>query len=219
MRWGCAGTLLAGRLALEHGLAINLSGGYHHARPDGGEGFCVYADTALLVHTLRSSAAIPAQARIAYIDLDAHQGNGVCHCFLHDQQVFLFDMFNRDIYPRHDQTARERVDCAVPLATGCSTATYLSLLESRLPGFLDSVSRTQPLALMIYNAGTDILSGDPLGQLDVSSEGILERDRLVAEQAANRRIPLVILQSGGYTQMSHRVIAQSAERLLRGAIR
>ena len=53
MRWACAGTILAGELALEHGLAVNMSGGYHHAKPDAGEGFCIYSDIGLLVDRLR----------------------------------------------------------------------------------------------------------------------------------------------------------------------
>lgn len=76
MRWGVAGTILATREALRHGLAVNLSGGYHHAKPDGGEGFSIYNDIGIAVRTLREDGTISDEDRIAYIDLDAHQGNG-----------------------------------------------------------------------------------------------------------------------------------------------
>ncbi len=49
MRWATRGTILAAEAALENGLAINLSGGYHHARPDQGEGFSIYADIGIAV--------------------------------------------------------------------------------------------------------------------------------------------------------------------------
>ncbi len=77
MLWATMGTLRAAELALEHGSAVNLSGGYHHARPDRGEGFCFYADVALaLLHLWRTGRLGP-NDRVLYIDLDAHQGNGV----------------------------------------------------------------------------------------------------------------------------------------------
>jgi histone deacetylase 11 len=49
MRYATAGTVLAAQLALKYGWSINLSGGYHHAKDDGGEGFCVYADIPLFM--------------------------------------------------------------------------------------------------------------------------------------------------------------------------
>ena len=214
MRWACAGTLLAGDLAVKHGFAINLSGGYHHAKPDAGEGFCVYSDIALVIHHLRGTGAVAAGAPIAYVDLDAHQGNGVCDCFSSDRSVGIFDMFNRDIYPAHDDEARRRIDCAIPLRSECPTDDYLELLEYRLPQFLDSLARSSRIALLIYNAGTDILQDDPLGQLSVSADAIIRRDLFVARQAWRRSIPFIMLLSGGYTEQSHRVISDSVAKIL-----
>lgn len=215
MRWACAGTLLAGELALKEGFAVNLSGGYHHARPDRGEGFCVYSDIALLVAHLRNTTAIGLESTVAYVDVDAHQGNGVCHCFLDDESVAILDMFNQDIYPAYDEVARERVDCPIPIESDCTTERYLTLLESRLVDFLDSISGTSRPVLLIYNAGTDVLRGDPLGLLAVSAEGIIRRDMLVAREARDRGIPLIMLLSGGYTNESHAIIADSVAALLR----
>ena len=214
MRWACAGTILAGELALAHKFAINLSGGYHHAKPDAGEGFCIYNDIALLVHRLRSSARIAGDAQVAYVDLDVHQGNGVCHAFLHDHRVAIFDMYNRMTYPAYDREARERIDHAVPLDFGCETARYLDLLRMHLPVFLDAMVAAGDVALVIYNAGTDILTGDPLGGLAVSREGILARDAFVMDQALQREVPCVMLLSGGYTQESHAIIGDSVLQLL-----
>jgi histone deacetylase 11 len=216
MRWACAGTILAGELALAHALAINMSGGYHHAKSDAGEGFCIYNDVALVVHHLRQSGRIGEGAKIAYVDLDAHQGNGVCHFFIQDRRVAIFDMFNRDIYPAYDRHAMARVDHAVPLERGCTTKKYLSLLQAHLPAFLDAATSGGDVAVLIYNAGTDVLAGDPLGGLSVSREGVVMRDAVVAAQASERRIPCIWLLSGGYTDESHAAIADSIASLAGG---
>jgi histone deacetylase 11 len=79
MRWATRGSVIAAREALRHGLSINLGGGFHHAKPDRAEGFCLFSDIALIVAHLRADGSIQPKSRIAYVGLDAHQGNGVCH--------------------------------------------------------------------------------------------------------------------------------------------
>lgn len=213
MRWAAMGTVVAAREALRSGLAVNLGGGFHHAKPDSGEGFCIYSDIALAVGSLRTEGLLAEDARIAYVDLDAHQGNGVCHAFLRDSSVFIFDMYNANIYPAHDTEARERIDCDVRIASGCDDAEYHYQLKHRLPGFLDSITRDQPIALAIYNAGTDVFEGDPLGGLNLSAGAILRRDEFVAQELRQREIPMVMVLSGGYTKASYRLVADSVIRL------
>lgn len=214
MRWGTMGTVVAAREALSAGVAVNLSGGYHHAKPDAAEGFCFYADIAIAVTALRREGRLADSDRVAYVDLDAHQGNGVSHAFMHDARVFLFDAYHAGIYPCYDRPAIERIDCNVPLAAGCGDDEYLGNLRDRLPGFLDSISRGQRVALAIYNAGTDIYADDALGGLSVSAEGVLARDVYVVEQLRERNIPVAMLLSGGYSEASHRLVANSVKRLV-----
>jgi histone deacetylase 11 len=214
MRWATAGTIDAALAAMAHGLAINLGGGYHHAKPDAGEGFCIYADTALAIDRLRREQVLGGDDRVAYIDLDVHQGNGVCHCFRDDRAVFLFDMFNPEIYPAYDRMARERVDCTVHVPPGLTGKEYLRLLTARLPGFLDGISKTNPVRFAIYNAGTDIYECDSLGGLRVSPEDIVERDWFVVEQLLERGIPTVLLLSGGYHRDNYRIIADSIANII-----
>ncbi|MEM8679570.1 MAG: histone deacetylase [Planctomycetota bacterium] len=213
LRWATRGTILAAEAALQCGLAINLSGGYHHAKPHAGEGFCLYADAAIAIESLRASQQIDAASRVMHIDTDAHQGNGVCHCFMDDSRVFLFDIFHADIYPQADSDARARIDCAVPIHSTCTDDEYLGALQQRLPGFIDSITN-QPVALAIYNAGTDVFRGDPLGGLHLSADAILARDLFVVEQLRKRGIPTVMLLSGGYTRESHQLVATSIAQLL-----
>ena len=214
MRWATRGTTLAAAAALQHGLAVNLGGGFHHAKPAAGEGFCIYADVAIAVRSLQQQGTLPDHARIVHIDLDAHQGNGVCHAFRDDRNAFLFDMYNGSIYPLADRLARDRIDCDLPLQPGTGDEEYLDRLTTALPGFLDSVGKSHPVRLAFYNAGTDPLAGDPLGGLDVSADGILERDRFVIRQLRDRGIPTVMVTSGGYTSGSDRLIADSVSHLL-----
>jgi histone deacetylase 11 len=214
MRWATMGSVIAARTAIADGLAVNLSGGYHHAKPDEGEGFCIYSDIAFIVSSLRSEKLLAENDRVAYVDLDAHQGNGVCHEFMDDRRVFLFDMYNASIYPAYDVQARERIDCKVPLPANCTGTEYLGILGQRLPGFLDSLQRTGTIGLAIYNAGTDVFEGDPLGQLSLRAAQVLERDLYVVAELRRRQIPTVMLLSGGYTRQSYELVADSVGALL-----
>ena len=213
MRWATRGTILAAQNALEHGFAVNLSGGYHHAKPNHGEGFSIYSDIGIAVASLREQQLISDDSRIAYIDTDAHQGNGVCHTFMSDSRVFIFDIFNSRIYPMFDVDARNHVDCDVGITNSITDTEYMGELHGRLPGFLDSVGRS-PIGLAIYNAGTDVFAGDPLGDLSISAETIRERDLYVVRELRKRRIPTIMVLSGGYTKQSYQLVADSVIRLI-----
>ena len=127
MRWAVRGTVVAAEQAILHGLAINLAGGYHHASRDHGHGFfCAYTDVALAVDSLRRQGKLKLTDRLVYIDLDAHQGNGVARCFLQDSRFFIYDQYNQFLFP-HDTRARRRIDCDVPLPTGVGSADYRAL--------------------------------------------------------------------------------------------
>jgi histone deacetylase 11 len=213
MRWAVRGSVLAAEAALQYGAAVNLSGGYHHAKFNHGEGFCVFSDIALMVHQLRREQYLKPDDAVAYVDLDAHQGNGVCHQFMSKPRFYIFDMYNRDIYPCQDVQARERIDCKVPLPLHCAGREYLANLSQRLPPFLDSLADPVP-SLAVYNAGTDVFAGDKLGGFGLSAEEIVARDMLVIEQFEERRIPFVLLLSGGYSRQSYRLVARTVGKLL-----
>lgn len=95
----------------------------------------------------------------------------------------------------------------IPLKSLTNDERYLGEVREHLPKFLDSAGAVK---LAIYNAGTDIVSGDPIGPLDVSPAGVATRDRFVIDQLEARRIPTVIVTSGGYTELSHKLIAETA---------
>jgi histone deacetylase 11 len=205
MRLAVNGTIAAAREAVMHNtLAFNLAGGYHHASRDRGEGFCLYGDAYLSIVRLRQEGLLGAQDPVLYIDLDAHQGNGMARlCAEHqDEQIVLLDLFNTEIYPQ-DRIAQQRVDRAVPLISGTTDRTYLGLLRAHLRRAVASV---QP-RFALYNAGTDIVAGDPLGGLNMSEEGVRERDRFVLQTLRAAGIPVAVVLGGGYTPQSHQLIA------------
>jgi histone deacetylase 11 len=194
------------------GWALSLSGGYHHCSAHQGGGFCAYADISLAVILLAVKYNVK---RAMIVDCDAHQGNG----YENDKRnnvfrdagldsVFILDMFNHRIYPR-DVRAAEAIDCPVRLESGTGDAEYLRLLRHHLSA---SLARARP-EVLIYNAGTDCLAGDRLGQLDVSPAGIVERDRIVFDLAFQARVPVVMLLSGGYQKTNAAVIAASIANL------
>ena len=211
MKWSVSGTILALEQAIKNGIAINLSGGYHHASANRGEGFCLFADVGIAIAELRKRGLLDPNDAVLIIDLDAHQGNGNEHVFRDDAAIHIFDMYNKDIYP-NDIYARERINCDVPVVSGTGDEVYMALLQQRLPLFIRSVPNPK---IAIYNAGTDIVARDPLGALNVSSKGVLERDKFVFHQLAEHQIPFLVLPSGGYTNASYKLIADSIAYLLR----
>jgi len=105
MKYQTGGTILAGELALEHGWAINLGGGFHHASKGDGGGFCVFADITMCIYNLRQNFNIN---KVLIVDLDAHQGNGHERDFIEDKNTYIFDIYNRRIYPG-DEFAKEGI--------------------------------------------------------------------------------------------------------------
>ncbi|KAG5524697.1 hypothetical protein RHGRI_031390 [Rhododendron griersonianum] len=199
------GSILAAKLAKERGWAINVGGGFHHCSGDKGGGFCVYADISLCIHYAFVRLHI---TRVMIIDLDAHQGNGHEKDFSDDRRVYILDMYNPEIYP-FDYEARRYVSQKVEVVSGTATDEYLAKLDEALKV---AGCKFDP-ELVVYNAGTDILDGDPLGRLKISPDGITRRDEKVFRFARERNIPLVMLTSGGYMKSSARVIADSIENL------
>jgi acetoin utilization deacetylase AcuC-like enzyme len=192
-RLASAGTLLAARTALEHGLAGNLAGGTHHAFADHGEGFCVLNDVAIAIRKLQAERAIE---RAAIIDLDVHQGNGSAAIFEADGEVFTFSMHGERNYP----LAKMRSNLDIPLQDGMGDAEYLDALQRHLPAVLGSARAD----MVFYLAGVDVAAGDRYGKLALTEEGIRLRDRRVIEAVRTEGVPLVIVLAGGYAATRER---------------
>jgi acetoin utilization deacetylase AcuC-like enzyme len=181
------GTIAASRHALEHGLAMNLAGGTHHAFPDHGEGFCVFNDVAVAIRLLRSEGRL---RRAAVVDLDVHQGNGTHAIFAGDPDVFTFSMHGGRNYPFHKVPGRLDVE----LDDGTGDDVYLARLAEALPAVLAEASPD----LVCYIAGADPHEGDALGRLRLTFDGLARRDALVLGHCREVGLPVVVTIGGGY---------------------
>lgn len=210
MRHHVGGTMLAVAIAALRGYAINVGGGMHHAYHSDGMGWCPYADITLAVRRLRAVSRGAVQ-RVLIVDTDAHQGNGHARDKVHfvDADTFIVDLYNAGVFPK-DEAARRGIDVEVRLASGCDSQQYLAALRAALD---EAFGRFQP-DLVIHNAGSDVLDGDPLGRMCVSAEAVVERDSLVWTACRSRGIPVCMLLSGGYARNSAAVVSQSLERIL-----
>jgi histone deacetylase 11 len=157
------GTILAARLAKERGWAINLGGGFHHCSAAQGGGFCAYADITLCIKFARQH--LEGIKKVMIVDFDAHQGNGHETDFLNDDDVYILDMYNRWIYPG-DRQAKRAIKCSIELDMHTEDNEYIAHIVDKLPSKLDQCKPD----LVVYNAGTDILIGDQLGQLDITPD-------------------------------------------------
>jgi acetoin utilization deacetylase AcuC-like enzyme len=186
--WLCAGgTLRTVQAALRDGAAVHLGGGFHHAFPDHGEGFCLIHDVAIAIRMLQREGAI---RRALVVDLDVHHGNGTAAIFRGDDTVFTFSMHQQNNYPAWKPPGD--LDLGLPDETGDHD--YLTLLERHLPVILD---RHAP-DLVIYLAGADPYERDQLGGLALSIDGLRRRDAYVLETARSRGLPVAVTLAGGY---------------------
>ncbi len=193
-----AGTLLAARLALEHGLALNMAGGSHHAGPSGGAGFCVFNDVAVAAQALLAEGQV---ARVLVIDCDVHQGDGTAEIFSGRAEVMTLSLHAERNYP-----ARKAVSSHdFPLPDGLGDKPYLELLDHALA--LTEAFRPN---IAFYNAGVDPHRDDRLGRLGLTDAGLRARDARVIGWARARNLPLAGVLGGGYDTDPARLAARHA---------
>jgi len=201
----CGGTLLAAQLALELGLACNLGGGYHHAFPDQGRGFCALNDLAIAIRSLKKRKLAK---RFMVVDLDFHQGDGTALIFRRDPDVFTLSVHSQEGWPEEKQNS----SLDIPVKES-ETGLYL---EKTLSG-IDSAMKSFSPELVLYVAGSDPYEEDVLPGTRFLRLGLSEmrrRDELVIDYFADRNIPLAMVFSGGYGPSVWRVHYYAVRRLL-----
>ncbi len=184
------GTVLASRLALERGRALNISGGFHHCFPDKAEGFCYLHDFAVAIRCLEHEEKIH---RTVVIDCDLHQGNGTAFIFTNDQNVFTFSIHQQNLYP-----VKQSSNLDIGLDDFAGDEIYMEHITQKVPEILDQ----QKAELVVYEAGADPFEGDQLGSLRLSKECLQERDFFVLRECRTRGIPIVGVLGGGYATNS-----------------
>lgn len=182
------GTIDCALHALKFGIAMNSSGGTHHAYADRAEGFCLINDIAVAANFLLQQKIV---SNILIIDLDVHQGNGTAKIFEKEPRVFTLSVHGENNYPLH----KELSDLDIGLKDNTNDESYLNLIRKLIP---DIIEKCKP-EFIFYLSGVDILDTDKLGKVSVSIEGCKERDLLVVENCHKRNIPTCISMGGGYS--------------------
>ncbi|HXP84941.1 MAG TPA: histone deacetylase [Bryobacteraceae bacterium] len=186
--WLCAGgSILAARLALRDRVGFNIGGGFHHAFPAHGEGFCAIHDVAIAIRKLQQEKLVE---QVMVVDTDVHHGNGTAAIFARDASVFTLSIHQLHNYP--DEKPPSNIDIHLPDGTGDEE--YLERLEEGCRKGMDA-SKPQ---LVMYVAGGDPYAQDKLGGLSLSIEGLKARDRLVFDLALKRGAVVAVALAGGY---------------------
>ncbi len=186
------GTFLTANLALEQGIACHLAGGTHHAHYDAASGFCILNDLAIaalgLLHQSRRTQL--SRPSVLVFDCDVHQGDGTANILAEEPRAFTCSVHCDKNFPAR----KARSDMDVEIAKGTTDDEYLSTVEA---AFHQAIDTSKP-SLIFYDAGVDIYADDPLGLLQVSLDGIRQRDRLVLEICRDKGIPVATVIGGGY---------------------
>jgi acetoin utilization deacetylase AcuC-like enzyme len=183
------GTTLAARLALRDGIGYNVGGGFHHAFPDHGEGFCAIHDVAVAIRRMQKDGLA---RRAMVVDCDAHHGNGTAAIFAGDENVFTLSIHQLNNYPAEKPPSN--VDIDLPDATGDEE--YIERLRR---AYAPAMAAFRP-DLLVYVAGADPYCQDQLGGLALTLEGLKARDRLVFSLALTENVPVAVVLAGGYAE-------------------
>ena len=209
------GSILAAQRALGDGVAVNIGGGFHHAFPDHGEGFCMIHDVAVAIRRMQRDNKIRSAMTI---DCDVHHGNGTAAIFAgaraqseplpssgrsvlgrtplmrgtHAGDVFTISLHQENNYPAQKPPSSIDVD----LPDGISDEDYLAWLDNALSSGLRQFTPD----LICYIAGADPYREDQLGGLALTIEGLKKRDELVFRAAKAQGIPIMVTYAGGYAQ-------------------
>ncbi len=204
------GTLMTGAIALNHGIACHLAGGTHHAFHDHGRGYCVFNDLAVAAKALIAQGKA---GRILIFDCDVHQGDGTAAILADDPRIFTCSVHCEKNFPHHKPPS----DLDVGLPKGMQDEAYLQVVHDTLQ---QALSLAQP-DLVFYDAGVDVYADDGLGLLDISLDGILQRERLVLTMLQQHGIPVATVIGGGYDRdqyalaQRHALVFQAAADIYR----
>ena len=210
------GSILAARQALIDRVSVNIGGGFHHAFPDHGEGFCMIHDVAVAIRRLQRDGKIRTAMTV---DCDVHQGNGTAAIFATKHapgdplpsasgspparpgarrkhtnagDVFTISLHQHNNYPMWKPPSSIDVD----LPDGIGDDDYLAWLDNALSSGL----RQSDPDLLCYIAGADPYKEDQLGGLCLTIDGLKKRDELVFRIAQARNIPVMVTFAGGYAR-------------------
>lgn len=183
------GSILAGQTALRDGFCANLGGGFHHAYPEHGEGFCAIHDVAVAIRRLQADGVV---RKAMVVDTDVHHGNGTAAIFRSDASVFTLSIHQENNYPGHKPPSSVDLN----MADRVEDEEYL---EALLPAVEKGCDEFEP-EILFYIGGADPFCEDQLGGLSLTKKGLMQRDRGVFDAARRRGIPVASALAGGYAR-------------------
>ncbi len=178
------------------GIAGNMAGGTHHAHYDFGSGYCIFNDLAVcaLLALQRHN-----YERVAILDLDVHQGDGTATILQNIDGALTISLHCQENFPFRKAVS----DHDLELEANSSDEQFLQKVNQAI----DIAVKFNP-QLILYQAGVDGLATDALGKLNITREGMNERNKLVFEMAVKHSIPTVVFMGGGYSKpISHTIDA------------
>uniref|UniRef100_A0A0G4G7L2 Histone deacetylase domain-containing protein n=1 Tax=Chromera velia CCMP2878 TaxID=1169474 RepID=A0A0G4G7L2_9ALVE len=209
-----AGTVLSAQLACEFGIACSLGGGTHHAHHNFGSGFTIFNDVVIAADVVIKEGRA---SRVLIVDLDVHQGDGTAALASArpSKDVFALSFHCGANFPFRKETS----DLDVSFERGAGDDEFLSKLREVLPSVLDSFGPD----LVLYLSGVDPFEGDKLGLLNLSEDGLRERDLFVFRECTRRGVPVSGVIGGGYDDdvdklaARHGLLFESAAQVWREA--
>lgn len=202
------GTLLTTLLALQHGVACHLAGGTHHAHRDFASGYCIFNDMAVAALCLLHQQKVE---RILIFDCDVHQGDGTATILANSPEIITCSVHCEKNFPQR----KAQSDMDINVAVKTVDDDYLQIVKDALDLALELAKPD----LVIYDAGVDIYEHDPLGLLEVTLDGIRQRDALVIETVRKLNIPIATVIGGGYDKNQaalasrHAIVVEEAARV------
>ncbi|WP_448213331.1 histone deacetylase family protein [Colwellia sp. MEBiC06753] len=193
------GTLLAARIALQKGIACHLAGGTHHAHYDFGSGFCMVNDLAYAAKSLIAEGRVD---KVLIFDLDVHQGDGTAAILAKDANIFTCSIHCEKNFPFRKSDS----DLDIGLDIGLSDQPYIDKVMTTLTGLLNQFKPD----IVLYDAGVDVWQQDVLGRLDISWQGIYQRDVNVISICVQRGVPVATVIGGGYDKDHARLAKRHA---------
>ena len=181
------GSIAAAKLAVEGHVAFHPSGGTHHGRPDSAVGFCYFNDPVFAIRTMLDHGL----ENVAYVDLDAHHGDGVEAAVADDDRVMTISIHEAGRWPHSgSESAPGQGIFNFPVEKGLNDAELDYLLANAVLPLL-AAADTDGLVLC---CGADSLAGDPLSSMQLSNLALW---RAVKNLLA-LGVPTVVLGGGGY---------------------
>src|SRR5216684_787298 len=221
------GSILAARQALADGVSISIGGGFHHAFPDHGEGFCMIHDVAVAIRRLQRDDKIRTAMTV---DCDVHHGNGTAAIFAGTRTASaLLPSAGASTLDSSAPSSSQRSSALPGKIRGTHAGEVFTIslhqhnnyplwkppssIDVDLPdgvedddylawldNALSSGLRQFEPDLLCYIAGADPYREDQLGGLSLTIDGLKRRDELVFRVARARNIPIMVTYAGGYAQ-------------------